>query len=273
MSWNLPFFNACQKMIKKLNPDVVLLSVLKQAIYHLNRRVANTTYIYEAHEVTTYPNKPRGKHFDHEKIMMMQADRIIVTTTPLKKILREEPYNLKTPIDVIPLAVDHPKLPPYSGPAIITYVGQLYKEQGVADLIEAIKDLPIQLNIFGGSSEEIAALDQKLPNVHFKGFVKPNDLYSAIQNTTAFAAPFHNTGRMPYVAHTKLHEYAAWGRPIIAPNLPIVSDHFDKGVLLYNSFEELKLLLQKVILIHELPAPPLNWSERINMLVGQANLT
>jgi glycosyltransferase involved in cell wall biosynthesis len=31
---------------------------------------------------------------------------------------------------------------------------------------------------------------------------------------------------MPYVAHTKLLEYAAWQRPVIAPDLPVTREHF-----------------------------------------------
>lgn len=52
----------------------------------------------------------------------------------------------------------------------------------------------------------------------------------------AFVAPFESGGKMPFVAHTKLFEYASWGRPFIAPNLSIVKEHFPKrsGALLFE---------------------------------------
>lgn len=266
LSWNLPFFIACQRMIKRLKPDIVLLSILKQAIFHLNRRIGNTIYLYEVHEVAAYPTLPRGKHFDEEKMMLMHCDKVLVTTHALKKLLEEAPYKLKTPIDVVPLAVDHGPLPAYNGPPILTYVGQLYKEQGVADLIDAVKDTNVHLQIVGGREEEIAKLNPHLPNITFTGFIKPNDLSKIIEKTTAFVAPFHLSGKMPYVAHTKLYEYAAWGRPIIAPNAPIVEEHLPKGVLLYTSKEELKICIEKIVDFKELPLRPTTWKQRVQNL-------
>jgi glycosyltransferase involved in cell wall biosynthesis len=70
--------------------------------------------------------------------------------------------------------------------------------------------------------------------VQFLGFTPPHKIPQIAATAHAFVAPFENTGRMPYVAHTKLCEYATWGRPIIAPNLPIVTEHFKKGVLLFE---------------------------------------
>ncbi|MCH9609752.1 MAG: hypothetical protein S4CHLAM45_01430 [Chlamydiales bacterium] len=267
VSWNRPFFAACQTLIQKIKPDRVLLSVLKQAAYHLDRRVKGVKYIYEAHEISAYPSQPRGKLYDKEKMMMMQADQIVVTTNQLKTLLKTAPYNLKTPIKTIPLATDFSPLSPYDGPPILTYVGQLYKEQGIADLIEAVKGESIDLRIVGGNKEEIALLDKNLPNVSFTGFVAPQDLRGVIEETTAFVAPFHLTGRMPYVAHTKLDEYAAWGRPIIAPNTPVVTEHFTRGVLTYTSTEELKSCIQEISTFETLPPPPLSWEERVSQLV------
>src|SRR5262249_55901950 len=72
--------------------------------------------------------------------------------------------------------------------------------------------------------------------VDFLGFIAPCQLPSFVKEAHAFVAPFEKTGRMPFVAHTKLFEYAAWGRPFIAPRLPIVEEHFPdgKGVLLFE---------------------------------------
>jgi glycosyltransferase involved in cell wall biosynthesis len=71
-------------------------------------------------------------------------------------------------------------------------------------------------------------------SVEFLGFIPPYQIPALIKEAHAFVAPFENSGRMPYVAHTKLFEYAEWGRPIIAPNLPIVQEHFCDGALLFE---------------------------------------
>src|SRR5262249_12728130 len=73
-------------------------------------------------------------------------------------------------------------------------------------------------------------------SVEFLGYVPPSQIPTIVKGAHAFVAPFENGGRMPYVAHTKLLEYTEWGRPIIAPLLPIVQEHFGdgKGTLLFE---------------------------------------
>ncbi len=270
LSWNLPFFYAAQRKIEALCPDIVLLSVLKQAHYHLMHRLPGIQYIYEAHEVAAYPNTIRSERYETEKEMLQLADLIIVTTNQLAEILQAPPYSLLGNIEVIPLAVSHKPLPSLDKkiPSTVTYVGQLYPEQGVAQLLEAMDGLDdVWLKIIGGLPEEIAALNRHQRNVKFMGFVPPSQLRQVVAQTHAFVAPFQLVGRMPYVAHTKLYEYAAWGRPIIAPNSPIVREHLssEKGVLLYDSKQELKSCLQQIRQLCDSPTPPLSWAQRIGL--------
>ena len=170
--------------------------------------------------------------------MLEKADLVTVTTGALKEILLRPPYSLKNPIEVIPLAVHTETLPPppQGGPLQLMYVGQLYQGQGLPCLLAAMARVShVHLKILGGTPSEILSLSQLAQElgmshcVEFLGFVPPHKLPSIVKEAQAFVAPFENSGRMPYVAHTKLFEYAAWGRPIIAPNLPIVQEHFEKG--------------------------------------------
>lgn len=244
VSFNLPFFFACQQTIKKLQPDYVLLSVVKQAAFHLSRKIPHVRYVYEVHELMSYPNKTQANDkFLLEKRMLERCDLIIVTTEALKKLLQEPPYALKVPIVVIPLAVFATKLPPLppKAPLTLMYVGQLYEGQGLPTLLLALSKLSdVRLKIVGGTPKEILQLRHLAKElniseaVEFLGFIPPSGLPPIVKEAHAFVAPFENTGRMPYVAHTKLFEYAEWGRPIIAPKLPIVEEHFDKGALLFE---------------------------------------
>src|SRR5262245_12699498 len=45
LSWNLPFFWACQNLIRKQHPDCVFLSVKKQAAFHLQRKIYGVRYV------------------------------------------------------------------------------------------------------------------------------------------------------------------------------------------------------------------------------------
>jgi len=246
LSWNYPFFSATQRRICKEKPDWVILSVFKQGHYHFSKKVKGIRYLYEVHELTTYPHLPISPLLAQEKAMLSLADRIITTTEALKELLLNPPYSLTNPIDVIPLAAIRTPLPEKEkeeGKLTLAYVGQLYPEQGIATLLEAIKKTSgVHLLIIGGKVEEIThyrALAEKLsltPCVTFLGFVPPKDLTPLVADADAFVAPFEKQGRMPYVAHTKLHEYAAWGRPFLASNLPPVREHFspENGVLLFE---------------------------------------
>lgn len=243
LSWNLPFFFATQKYLFQTKPSWVMLSVRKQGAYHLQRKISGIRYLYEVHELASYP--PHGDGIPIDKQMLEKADLITVTTAMLKEILLLPPYCLKNPIEIVPLAVKCHSLPPppSSGPLHLIYVGQLYAGQGIPTLLSACAQTEgVTLTIIGGKQNEITLLKKEAhalgidERVIFRGFVSPNELAVCVQEAHAFVAPFDNSGRMPFVAHTKLFEYAHWGRPIVAPKLLIVEEHFQKGgILLYEA--------------------------------------
>lgn len=246
ISWNFPFFLSIQNFLKKTQPDYVLFSVLKQAYFHLQRKQPKIHYIYEAHELAVYepPSPKRTQKIALEKEVFQKADKIFVTTQPLQQSLLKPPYSLERTIDILPLAVNTSKLPPppSSLPLKLAYVGQLYPEQGIDLLLHALVRCPMwTCDIIGGKDEEISFYKAKASllnidkRVHFLGFCPPKKIPTLIENCHAFVAPFHNCHRMPFVAHTKLLEYASWGRPIVAPSLPVVREHFseDRGVLFF----------------------------------------
>lgn len=240
-TWNALFFWATQRHICRARPDWVALSVLKQGVYHLGRKVPRVRYVYEVHELAWYPGQdPQApgvrRRLDAERRMLGQADAITVTTSALRDILQAPPYKLDVPVAVMPLAVDFAPLPPppsLSGELHLMYVGQMYPGQGVDLLLRAIAHTEgVRLTLVGGKTDELAAL-QRLAlelgiaqRVNFAGFTPPSELSSLVAEAHALVAPFSAAGRMPYVAHTKLLEYAAWQRPVVAPDLPVTREHF-----------------------------------------------
>jgi glycosyltransferase involved in cell wall biosynthesis len=252
LSWNLPFFFTSQREIETVKPDAVILSVLKQATYNLNRKMPGVKYIMEVHEVTAYPGQTYDKRkVDLEREVFEKADLVTVTTTQLKEILLSAPYEVKTPVKVIPLGVSATSLPPpLEGPLTLFYVGQLYEGQGVQILLRALSEVPeVCLKIVGGRSAEIATLQELQralgleERVEFIGFKAPSELPVALLGAHGFVAPFLPTGRMPYVAHTKISEYIEWGRPVIVPDLEVTREHFPdrKGALFFEAGNFLSL--------------------------------
>ena len=244
MTWNRIFFHAAQRWIKKNRPEWVALSVRKQGLYHLQRKLPGVRYVYEVHELACYPSTPFTHLLEQERSMLETADLVTVTTTALKKILVEPPYLLTRPIELVPLAINAQQttIIDFRLPLEVMYVGQLYRSQGVADLIQAVGNTPdVHLTVIGGNQQEIAKLKAATPSsaharVHFLGFVPPAELPSYAARAHVFVAPFNPEGRMPYVAHTKLLEYISWRRPVIAPDLSIVHEHFPdkKGLLCFS---------------------------------------
>ena len=244
LTWNTLFFWASQREIGRSRPDWVAMSVRKQGDYHLQRKVPGVKYLYEIHELAWYPGRdlkePKtARTLELERLLLSRADAVTVTTAALKEILQGAPYQLKVPIQVVPLAVDFEALPapgPLSGDLHVMYVGQMYPGQGVDLLLKALAGTRgIRLTLVGGKPDEVAALRQLAGSlgvearVEFAGFRSPSELPVLVAGAQALVAPFSASGRMPYVAHTKLLEYAAWQRPVLAPDLPVVREHFAAG--------------------------------------------
>lgn len=283
LSWNRIFFSAVQKTIQKEKPDWVVLSVYKQGIYHLKRKVPGVKYLFDLHQLQGYP--PPIEEAKKEAQMLQNADQILVTTEPLRTLLLDDPYKIKTPIHVLPLATEKKALShPSTAPFTIAYVGQLYKGQGVPFLIRAMAETKeCHLRIIGGSEQEIKECEQLAESlgiskrIDFLGFQPPSSVEEKLENVDAFVAPFDGIGRMKYVAHTKLIEYAAWQRPIIAPRFPIVSDHFPKGDG-WCAFEEGKVsslatAIEKAKTCMTLPKRPMNWQEKATALTEILSLS
>lgn len=259
MSWNRPFFYLCQKKIEKQKPNIVITSVFKQAKYHIERKSPATHYVYEIHELSTYPGQCPTDKTRIEKKMLADHDLIVTTTSQLKSILQEKPYSLTNPIAVVPLATHAKPLgpPQFFDLLNLFYIGSLEPEQGVQNVIRALSQTTnSHLTLIGGTSEQIAFLKNLGRNLgieqrlDFLGFQLPSSLQALVEKADAFIAPFTNEGKMAYVAHTKLADYTAWGRPLIAPNLPVVKEHVDPNTFFFEDINSLAAAIQKVASPH-----------------------
>lgn len=237
LSWNQLFFWTSQRNLEKTRPKWILTSVCKQADYYLRHRLPESRYVYEVHQLGWYPthDTPSSREAAHrERAILQKMDLVTTTTQALKRILQNAPYSLQNPIEVVPLAVETTPLPPapVGLPFTLMYIGQLYASQGVELLLQAFRPVrQMHLEIVGGTPEQVTRLRRICEDlgiadrVRLHGFVPPAALGQYAQRAHAFVAPFLAVERMPYVAHTKLLEYASWSRPIIAPDLEVIREH------------------------------------------------
>lgn len=237
ISCNVLFFWAAQRAAQRQMPRWLITSVFKQAAYHISRRIVGVQYAFEVHQLGWYPTYDTTKSrqvASREREILNQMQLVTTTTDALRKILRQPPYSLTVPIEVIPLAVDGIPLlaPPKNHPFTVMYIGQLYPSQGVDLLLQALALVPnIRLEVIGGKVTEVDGLRHLAERlrisdrVHFHGFLAPSALAEQAQRAQAFVAPFYATERMPYVAHTKLLEYISWNRPVIAPSVDVVLEY------------------------------------------------
>lgn len=125
-------------------------------------------------------------------------------------------------------------------PPVVAYVGHLYAWKGVDILVEAIARLPeVHGLIVGGPEAEpdlarLKALAARLgieTRVTFTGLVEPPRVPDLLRRATVLALP--NTASAistQFTSPLKLFEYMAAGRPIVASNLPALSEVLEDGV-------------------------------------------
>ncbi|MCH9633277.1 MAG: hypothetical protein S4CHLAM6_16300 [Chlamydiae bacterium] len=284
LNWNFVFFHATKRYIQRHHPDIVMFSVLKHADFLLKNKVRGCKYIYEAHQLQWYPSYGAQLNLNKirwERSIFNRSDLVTATTIALKKILSIYPYDLQTKVEVLPLACDFLPLSAKKPltPFKLYYIGQLYTKQGLHHLLDALENVEgIELNVVGGRDVQITHYKEYCQNkniaskVVFKGFVPPDRFQEELDDADAFVTTFDNSERMPYVAHTKIYEYLALQKPIVAPNLEIVNEHAPYGVLTYDTADRESLVEHLTQLLDEQTYkrlasevkknPVLNWTER-----------
>jgi len=121
-------------------------------------------------------------------------------------------------------ARNHVKLP--LDKKIVVYSGQLFEWKGVANLIIAAQDLPLDVLVVvvGGGDEEIARLVllDRNGRVEFIGWRKHSLIPLYLRAADLLVLPNKKDGDLSefYTSPLKMFEYMAAGKPIIATDLP-----------------------------------------------------
>ena len=240
-SWHAVFNIFCLLKIielkKKNAADIIYLREIKLARFLLNfRQLLRLPFAIEIHDLKikkfyeSCPEKNRDEDY-----VFRRVNGIIVLLDTFGKILQETYKISGIPTVKVPLAAE--KIPfecndcRKSGQKIIGYIGRLYPMQGVDLLIEAMRYLPdARLSIIGGGERDITRLKRLAAGkkvearVYFHGFVSPGMVSEKAKEADVMVICALDSGKRRYSAHTKLYEYMAMGKPIVAFDLPSIRE-------------------------------------------------
>jgi glycosyltransferase involved in cell wall biosynthesis len=239
--------------------DVIYLREIKLARFLLKfKHLIGLPFVIEVHDLKIrkfYDSCP-GKD-KNEDAVFRKVDAIIVLLNSFGAILKEVYDVSGTPVIKVSLAAERtPFL--YSAnkgaQKTIGYIGQLYPMQGVDVLIKALPYLPdTRLNVIGGNKKDLSRLKHLASHlkvgerIEFHGFVNPHRVAEMAKDIDVMVICALNRGKRRYSAHTKLYEYMAMGKPIVAVDLPSIREEVSDGkdALLANT-EDPKDLAEKI---------------------------
>lgn len=242
-SWHAVFNFFCLLKIldlkKKSLADIIYLREIKLARFLLKfRKLLNLPFVIEVHDLKIkkfYDSCPERD--TSENYVFHKVDGLIVLLNAFGNILRDTYGISGIPVVKVPLAAE--KVPFHykqSGHKIIGYIGQLYPMQGVDILVESLSYLPgARLSIIGGSGKDLdrlkqLAADKKVDKrIDFYGFVSPHMVMEKAREADVMVVCALDRGKRRYAAHTKLYEYMAMGKPIVAVDLPSIREEVTDG--------------------------------------------
>lgn len=226
------------QMKKKGLADIIYLREIKLARFLLMfKKIIRLPFIIEVHDLKIrefYDNLPEKN--PQEDWVFKRVDAVIVLLNCFGDILKDI-YSINTPIFKVSLAAERTSFKiKEKNNKVIGYIGQLYPLQGVEILIEAISYLPdVKLEIIGGSEKDINRLKNLatslniIERINFLGFINPKRVAEISENIDIMVICALDKGKRRYAAHTKLYEYMAMGKPIVAVNLPSISEEVIDG--------------------------------------------
>lgn len=114
---------------------------------------------------------------------------------------------------------------------IAMYVGHLYEDRGISDILNAACNLQdVNFVIVGGHDEDVARWKRRIEkrqikNVSLVGFVKNGLVHKYLYAGDVLLMPYSKScPTAEWMSPLKMFEYMAAGRPIIASDLPALSN-------------------------------------------------
>jgi glycosyltransferase involved in cell wall biosynthesis len=262
-SWHGVFNFFCLLKILDLKrrgqADVIYLREIKLARFLLKfKQLIGLPFVIEVHDLKIrkfYDSCPEKDK--NEDTVFQEVDAIIVLLDSFGTILKEVYDVSGIPVIKVPLAAEKVHFPiagdktPHK---IIGYIGQLYPMQGVDVLLEALSCLPdAGLSVIGGNEKDLSRLKHLAARLNidkritFHGFVNPHRVAEIAKDVDVMVISALDRGKRRYSAHTKLYEYMAMGKPIVAFDLPSVREEVTDGKdILLAKPDDPKSLAEKI---------------------------
>ena len=115
-----------------------------------------------------------------------------------------------------------------NGHKVIGYVGGLHRHISVELLVEMARQRPDWSWVFVGAPEGTLKDLTELPNAYLVGQRPHHDLACYMSTFDVCIVPYRRSAYTETVVPSKINEYLAMGKPVVATNLPPVCDFNEK---------------------------------------------
>jgi glycosyltransferase involved in cell wall biosynthesis len=159
------------------------------------------------------------------------------------------------------------------GPFVIMYHGSLVERNGFDVAVEALarvrKTIPnVELRVFGGRTPfltqvlEMARTMGLENSVSYCGPKRLEDLVHEIERCDVGVIPNQRSAFADINTPTRIFEYLALGRPVIAPRTAGIQDYFDPEALLFFEAGNAEDLAEKITYVYDHCDQAVNVAER-----------
>ncbi len=224
-------YYAIKIVIKNYSPDIIHMR--NNLPYALNRLVNEDVYI-----LLEFYDEPSNFYIDIYKNAIKSNNKIILTAITSRLASKiAELFDINTnDILISPSGVDSSKFDShqlnFNNKKNILYVGSLHPNRGVNNFIMASKNIKDHnFIIVGGSQKESMSLKNKFDikddsNLFFVPHQSQSDLLDYYNKANILILPMSGKHKHTkfYASPNKLFEYMASGKPIIASNLPSITE-------------------------------------------------
>jgi len=158
-------------------------------------------------------------------------------------------------------------------PFAIMYHGSLVERNGLDLAVEAVaqvcKTIPeAELRVYGGSTPYLEKVMEKARalgiqnHVRYMGPRKLEDLVGEIEACDVGVIPNHRNAFTDINTPTRIFEYLALGKPVIAPRTPGIQDYFEPEALFFFDSGNAKELAQRIDEVSSHPVQAMEKAER-----------
>ena len=188
-----------------------------------------------------------------EKWSMALADRVVTVNIACKRIFGSRscrPEKIEVVMnspdeEIFPLRAPYPSIPKSpNDPFVIMYHGSLVERNGldlaVSALAQARESVPsAELRVYGRKTPFLERVMEDVrarglsKSVHYLGAKRLEDLASAIDECDVGVIPNQQNAFTEINTPTRIFEYLATGKPVIAPSTPGIQDYFNAGSLFF----------------------------------------